>query len=178
MNEIADLRGQIEDLKAEKRDLLAQLVPSELRDNFPSKWALTPTESAMLAFLVARAPATRTKEQILSAIYPNIDDAPELKIIDVFVCKLRKKIDRFGLKIETVWGYGYRISRQTADEIAAICAAHGARDGKSGARVLLRDGAVVVAGLIKTEAEYFEAIDALMRAGDALFGEASAGKAA
>jgi len=52
-----------------------------------------------------------TKEVFLNHIYGGIDE-PEMKIIDVFVCKLRKKLSQFGEKniISTVWGRGYSIS--------------------------------------------------------------------
>ena len=50
-----------------------------------------------------------TKDQFLNHLYGGIDE-PELKIIDVFICKLRKKLEKAsGGKnyIETVWGRGY-----------------------------------------------------------------------
>ncbi|MEC8744463.1 MAG: helix-turn-helix domain-containing protein, partial [Pseudomonadota bacterium] len=46
-----------------------------------------------------------------SHIYGGIDE-PDSKIIDVFICKLRRKLDEWGLekaKIETVWGQGYML---------------------------------------------------------------------
>lgn len=54
------------------------------------------------------------KEHIMSVLYStSVDDEPELKIIDVFVCKLRKKLDGSGIVVETVWGQGYWL-RDTA----------------------------------------------------------------
>jgi hypothetical protein len=41
---------------------------------------------------------------------PNLD--PEIKIVDVYVCKARKKLKGFGVEIETVWGRGYRLSAE------------------------------------------------------------------
>ena len=58
-----------------------------------------------------------TKEMLLTGLYGGMDE-PEIKIIDVFVCKLRKKLaDASGGKeyIETIWGRGYLL-RQPADE--------------------------------------------------------------
>jgi DNA-binding winged helix-turn-helix (wHTH) protein len=52
-----------------------------------------------------------TKEMFLNHLYGGVDE-PELKIIDVFVCKLRKKLARAtggNHYIETVWGRGYRL---------------------------------------------------------------------
>ena len=54
-----------------------------------------------------------SKEQILNHLYSAVDDEPELKIIDVFVCKLRKKIEKYtnGKQyIKTAWGSGYKLS--------------------------------------------------------------------
>jgi len=54
---------------------------------------------------------TVTKEMLLNHLYRGMDE-PEIKIIDVFVCKLRKKLaEPTGGKsyIETVWGRGYRL---------------------------------------------------------------------
>jgi two-component system cell cycle response regulator CtrA len=45
---------------------------------------------------------------LLNHLYGGLDE-PETKIIDVFVCKVRKRLERAGLRnaIETVWGHGY-----------------------------------------------------------------------
>jgi DNA-binding winged helix-turn-helix (wHTH) protein len=70
---------------------------------------LTGKEYAILELLSARKGTTLTKEMFLNHLYGGIDE-PELKIIDVFVCKLRKKLAlATGGKhyIETVWGRGY-----------------------------------------------------------------------
>jgi two-component system cell cycle response regulator CtrA len=70
---------------------------------------LTGKEYAMLELLSLRKGTTLTKEMFLNHLYGGLDE-PELKIIDVFICKLRKKLsaacggDNY---IETVWGRGY-----------------------------------------------------------------------
>src|SRR5436190_18078575 len=66
-------------------------------------------EYQMLELLALRKGTTLTKEMFLSHLYGGMD-APEIKIIDVFVCKLRKKLaSASGGKdyIETIWGRGY-----------------------------------------------------------------------
>ena len=63
----------------------------------------------MLELLSLRKGTTLTKEMFLNHLYGGMDE-PELKIIDVFICKLRKKlIEATGGEsyIETVWGRGY-----------------------------------------------------------------------
>ena len=70
---------------------------------------LTGKEYGILELLSLRKGTTLTKEMFLNHLYGGMDE-PELKIIDVFVCKLRKKLanatggDNY---IETVWGRGY-----------------------------------------------------------------------
>jgi two-component system, cell cycle response regulator CtrA len=76
---------------------------------------LSVKEYQMLELMVLRMGTVQTKEAFLNHLY---DDAePEAKIIDVFICKLRKKLalaSQGGSYIETVWGRGYVI--RDADE--------------------------------------------------------------
>jgi len=70
---------------------------------------LTGKEYQMLELLSLRKGAILTKEMFLNHLYGGMDE-PELKIIDVFICKLRKKLSRACANenyIETVWGRGY-----------------------------------------------------------------------
>jgi two-component system cell cycle response regulator CtrA len=70
---------------------------------------LTGKEYCILELLSLRKGTTVTKEMFLGHLYGGKDE-PELKIIDVFVCNLRKKLAQAtGGKhyIETVWGRGY-----------------------------------------------------------------------
>ena len=70
---------------------------------------LTGKEYRMLELLSLRRGTTITKEMFLSQLYGGMDE-PEIKIIDVFMCKIRKKLAiASGGKdyIETVWGRGY-----------------------------------------------------------------------
>jgi two-component system cell cycle response regulator CtrA len=70
---------------------------------------LTGKEYQMLELLSLRKGTTLTKEMFLNHLYGGMDE-PELKIIDVFICKLRKKLAASAHgkhHIETVWGRGY-----------------------------------------------------------------------
>ena len=70
---------------------------------------LTGKEYQMLELLSLRKGTTLTKEMFLNHLYGGMDE-PELKIIDVFICKLRKKLAEATAGqnyIETVWGRGY-----------------------------------------------------------------------
>jgi two-component system, cell cycle response regulator CtrA len=84
---------------------------------------LTSKEYQMLELLALRKGTTLTKEMFLSQLYGGMDE-PEMKIIDVFICKLRKKLaNASGGKdyIETVWGRGY-VMREPAEAEARIFA--------------------------------------------------------
>jgi len=79
---------------------------------------LTGKEYQMLELLSLRKGTTLTKEMFLNHLYGGMDE-PELKIIDVFICKLRKKLDVVSggqNYIETVWGRGY-VLREPVSEV-------------------------------------------------------------
>ena len=70
---------------------------------------LTGKEYGIIELLSLRKGSTLTKEMFLNHLYGGMDE-PEVKIIDVFICKLRKKIENMNngeSHIETVWGRGY-----------------------------------------------------------------------
>jgi two-component system cell cycle response regulator CtrA len=84
---------------------------------------LTGKEYEMLELLSLRKGTTLTKEMFLNHLYGGMDE-PELKIIDVFICKLRKKLAVAAdgnHYIETVWGRGYVL--RDPHEQASIVAA-------------------------------------------------------
>ena len=69
---------------------------------------LTGKEYAVLELLALRKGQVLTKDAFLNHLYGGIDE-PEVKIIDVFICKLRKKLEKAGCPslIGTVWGRGH-----------------------------------------------------------------------
>ncbi|MEO8926092.1 MAG: response regulator transcription factor [Caulobacteraceae bacterium] len=81
---------------------------------------LTGKEYQMLELLSLRKGTTLTKEMFLNHLYGGMDE-PELKIIDVFICKLRKKLKAAARDhhIETVWGRGYVLRDPIEDKAAA-----------------------------------------------------------
>ena len=82
---------------------------------------LTSKEYQMLELLSLRKGTTLTKEMFLNHLYGGMDE-PELKIIDVFICKLRKKLASATSgqhHIETVWGRGYVLRDPNEAVIAA-----------------------------------------------------------
>jgi two-component system cell cycle response regulator CtrA len=81
---------------------------------------LTGKEYAILELLVLRKGMVLTKEAFLNHLYGGMDE-PEVKIIDVFVCKLRKKLNRVGAEgiIGTIWGRGYMIRESATQDLYA-----------------------------------------------------------
>jgi len=78
---------------------------------------LTPSEYKMLELFSLRKNMALSKEQCLNHLYNGMSE-PEPKIIDVFVCKLRKKIAAVNggdAQIETVWGGGYMLRDAPAE---------------------------------------------------------------
>jgi len=107
----------------ETDDLVINL-DTKMADINGSRVHLTGKEYQMLELLSLRKGMTLTKEMFLNHLYGGIDE-PEMKIIDVFICKLRKKLaNASGGKnyIETVWGRGYVLRHPTDDEAATISA--------------------------------------------------------
>ena len=89
-------------------DLCVNLVKRTVEIN-GSLLHVTSKEYQILELLAIRKGSTLTKEMFLNHLYDGLDE-PEAKIIDVFICKLRKKLaNASGGKdyIETVWGRGY-----------------------------------------------------------------------
>lgn len=119
-----DQLARLEALEAENgrlRDRIAQLEEVVgFSIDLPIFLGLTTHEARLFGALLKRS--VWTKEQLLFALYSDRHDgeAPEIKIIDVFVCKARKKLARFGIEIETLWGQGYRLSPEMKAKAVAL----------------------------------------------------------
>src|ERR1700675_3562152 len=98
-------------------DLVVDLDTKTVKVN-TARIYLTPKEYRILELLSLRKGTTLTKEMFLNHLYGGMDE-PELKIIDVFICKLRKKLANASEGrnfIETVWGRGYVLREPSEDE--------------------------------------------------------------
>ena len=83
-------------------------------DDVPMIPGVTAKERQVFATLWKREGVV-SRHQIMSAIYGAIiDDAPDPKTVDVFICKLRKKLVPLGITIVTVWGQGWRLEDKSA----------------------------------------------------------------
>ena len=81
---------------------------------------LTRKEYQMLEVLALRKGTTLSKEVLMSHLYSGVEP-PAPKIIDVFICKLRKKLAAATSSdnhIETVWGHGYALRDPASIEAA------------------------------------------------------------
>lgn len=116
--EIAALRGKIELIKEENRQLRELLVPTVL---FPLEWRLTPQEGRLLASLFKAPEGYRTRAACHAAAC-GFSAESDGKIIDVLVCRIRAKLSRFGVGIETVWGQGFRLTAESRTFIASVLA--------------------------------------------------------
>ena len=133
---VVELENELEAWKAHARE--ASLGTSEdlmLRANNP--WKLTWKELSVL-FAIMRRPHGVNRGQMMNAIYGVIDpgEQPEIKIIDVFVCKLRRKLREAGPEdcriprgaISTIWGRGYKLDDDARKRLIEIIGMDPSRD--------------------------------------------------
>jgi len=116
LNEIRRLQ-QLEDENAELKEQIAelrQLLQPQMK--FPAHWKLTRLQSALLSVLVARESASREQLQSVRCDHAR-EHYPDEKGVDVQIYHIRKKLEPSGLKIETVWGQGYRLLPESRREI-------------------------------------------------------------
>lgn len=103
--EVTRLRRQNDELRERVRNLEARLEP---RITIKAPTHLTSKERQLLEVLMqASSKAVVTKEQIYSALYYLGGDDVSMKIVDIWVCKVRAKLRPFGVTIETAWGRGF-----------------------------------------------------------------------
>jgi len=125
---VVELEGELVAWKAYARE--ASTGTSEdlmLRANNP--WKLTGKELAIL-FAIMRRPYGVSRDQVMNAIYGVSDpnEQPEVKILDVFICKLRRKLREAGPEdcriprgaISTIWGRGYKLENDARKRLIEI----------------------------------------------------------
>lgn len=119
--DVAVLRARIDQLLEERRQSRVELGLGEV--HLPPEWRLTATEHRFVACLVQTpSHGCATKEKLHAALSGKDEPDTELKIVDVIVCKVRKKLAPFfpgGEPIETVWGRGYKLSAAARDALRA-----------------------------------------------------------
>lgn len=81
-------------------------------------YGLTPMEQAIVGLLCERGSASR--QDILRALYPERKAPPAPKIIDVVVCRCRRKLASAGVSIETEWGVGFVMPDSSRERVREI----------------------------------------------------------
>ena len=71
----------------------------------PLSFHLTRSEEKLLHFLMSQAKPS--KPMMMDHLYQSVDDEPGMKILDVMIFRIRRKLAPFGVKIRTHWGRGY-----------------------------------------------------------------------
>lgn len=104
------LRVENETLREQVRQLKRQLV--EGGKNAPLSWGLTDVERRLYAHMTSRELVTR--ESCMAVLYGHMVAPPDPKIIDVWLCKLRKKLAHQGVEIVTHWGVGWSLAQKSA----------------------------------------------------------------
>lgn len=108
-----DLEAMVAALEAENERLRDEIEMLKMdwgaRFIAPLQFKLTPKETLMFGRLLRGGLCS--KNLLMAALYTaGADDDPEIKIVGVFICKMRKKIAPWGLRIDTIWGHGYQMS--------------------------------------------------------------------
>ncbi|UUV44268.1 helix-turn-helix DNA binding domain protein [Rhodobacter phage RcMcLean] len=83
------------------------------------EFGFTPKEARLFVILSNNPGKVFSKETLIRRLYhgQSEDEVPELKIVDVFICKMRKKLPA-DFQITTHWGEGYSFHVQK-QEVAA-----------------------------------------------------------
>ena len=110
-DQIAALLEERDTLREEVRQLKAALAPAAV---LPRHWRLKPKEEILLRALRSVGPNVLHRERAMLALYDTWQDAPDQKIVGVFLVHLRRKLmmAQAQIPIETVWGRGWRLSPQ------------------------------------------------------------------
>jgi len=124
---VASLEAENDTLRGRIRILEEEIG---MRNDVPLVFGLTGSEAKVLSMLFQREFAT--KDQLLLAVTSDVtgNKQPEIKIVDVYVCKIRRKLEPFGIVIATVWGRGYNLDADNKAKVRRyLHATGGGRDG-------------------------------------------------
>lgn len=115
------LRERIDRLEIENDELRERVA--ELEEilfatdwHCPIEFRLTGSEAAILAAMLRRERCSKEFLHMATA-RPGEEKDTELKIIDVWICKMRKKLEPFGIEIVTLWGQGYCLTPASKERL-------------------------------------------------------------
>lgn len=112
--EIIKLRYERDIARAELAEMRAAILPPV---QFPDEWHLGATETKILTILSRRV-GCFTKQALYSLLYGARPNGPDVKILDVFISKLRKHLIGTGIEIQTIWARGYQLSAGSHEIVA------------------------------------------------------------
>lgn len=82
---------------------------------------LSKQQFRLAQFLIRKFPAMASKDAIYDEVFMEANgDGPDMKIVDVIICKIRPLLADVGLVIETMWGKGYRLLEEDSEMALAI----------------------------------------------------------
>jgi two-component system, cell cycle response regulator CtrA len=84
----------------------------------PLMLGLTEKEARLVACMFSRD--RMSKAAAMAALYDVCDNEVEPKVVDVFVCKARKKLLAWGIEVETIWGFGYAMTAAAKARLSAL----------------------------------------------------------
>lgn len=113
-----DVSESVEEMKATVEYITGESLVDQ--GEVMQRFGATQKEAKLFLILERAKGSVVSKDQILSRLYDarQIDEVPDLKIVDVFICKLRAKIENRGYEIKTLWGAGYSLHHETDTDIA------------------------------------------------------------
>ncbi|MEO0449078.1 MAG: helix-turn-helix domain-containing protein [Pseudomonadota bacterium] len=109
--ENAKLRRENEILSYRMENLLGRIGTGQ-------RLGLTSAEYRLTHLMANASPYVVTKEALLEARRQDslsMNDGVKIKIVDVIICKIRKKLKPYGIEIKTIWGCGYQMEKDSAD---------------------------------------------------------------
>ncbi|HEV7433925.1 MAG TPA: winged helix-turn-helix domain-containing protein [Pseudorhizobium sp.] len=114
----AEAREQSEWIEAEGRQAADEAEETGNLAAAMQAFGLSRSEGALLVALLPGR--VMSKQALHDALYADRADAPEIKIVDVLVCKVRAKTAPKGITIETVHGLGFQLAAGVAAQVRAI----------------------------------------------------------
>ncbi|MGG3814650.1 helix-turn-helix domain-containing protein, partial [Methylorubrum rhodesianum] len=111
-HQVIALLEERDTLREHIRQLEEMLRPTII---LPAAWRLSRLEADFLNALRAAAPGMVHRERMMIALYGLSDDAPEPKILDVYLCKVRRRLmeAQARIEIETIYGRGWRLTPES-----------------------------------------------------------------
>ena len=120
MSELLALRREVETLR-DALEAMRGALTSDAGVKIIELAKLTYSERMLLGLLMRRHRAT--KDQMMTMLYADRpDEEPDSKILDVMICKMRKKLSPHGVEIRTIHGAGYELPPTSREKIKALMA--------------------------------------------------------